>query len=207
MSKCIIEQGSTITKSGAFWVVNGTRKIPEKVFPTCEWVAPTTKNTRIVIQTAEETSAPVLPQSIEPVQGVPQTEPQVQPQAMTGVKPMENTDVNELESLLKYAGDNVWLVALIFAFVLGKKYLEKKETSDSKMKQDLSQQCGDRHSDVSKAVANLEKQIVETRENTNEIKVGVEHRLAALEVETKSLKKKLKEKSENNTANAQKDLQ
>jgi hypothetical protein len=207
MSKCVIEQGSTVTKSGAFWIVNGTRKIPEKVFATCEWVTPTNESTRIVVQTTEENTTPVLPQRVELPQEVPQELPQRETKPLVGAKPMENSEINELESLLKYAGDNVWLVALIFAFVLGKKYLDKKETSDTKLKQDLSQQCGDRHSDVTKTVANLEKQITETRENTNEIKVGVEHRLAALEIETKSLKKKLKEKSENNTPSSQKDLQ
>lgn len=194
-----------MTKDGAFWVVNGTRKIPEKVFSTCVWVEPTTSETRIILRTSETNTKTEVPASVEVQTPSPQVEPQP-PQAVVGVKPMENAEISEIETLLKYAGDNVWLVAAVFAFVLGKKYLDNKEKTDMKLKQDLSQQCGDRHTDVIKAVANIETQIKEVRQNVGETKVGLEHRLAAIEVDTKMMKKKLKEKSEKKEDSSTKEL-
>lgn len=209
MAKCIIEQGSTVTKDGPFWIVNGNRKISEKDFSTCKWIVSRGNPSKIVVQTQEskvQHQAAVETQDFVIEAPVPQVFHNENKPSGNSTQVIENSDLNEIATLLKYAGDNIWLAALILAYVLFKKYLERKEMSDSNLKEDLSKKCSDRHSGVSSELEKIRSDVADLRSEMDSGRTDLGIRVADIEYDVKSLKKRLRSKSEKSDLDDEKDL-
>lgn len=116
---CVIKtKNPVITREGNLWVIDGKTKVAD--LSECKFVhaskeeAPSVGNTEPV----EVPVVAVTPQTYQPV-SVPQQQPMVQ----------QNTQGGDLDlvQVVRLAGDNVWLAAVLVIAFLGKKYLEKMD--------------------------------------------------------------------------------
>jgi len=148
-----------ITREGNFWVIDGKTKVSD--LDQCKTLRSIPKSD--VEAAPSEPLSPVVIQS--PPQPVVQTQPIVQTQPVVQTQPIVQTqpvvqqpsqDPLELDlvQVIRLAGDNVWLAALLVMAVLAKKYIDKLELSKATQEQ-LNSQCHERHQEALNQVGTI----------------------------------------------------
>lgn len=183
---CIIDGSkSKIVREKGVWVVDGKYRV--KDLSECQFKE-SMKEARVIVQSTEQ--APSLQNqgneqsqspSVTHSESLP-TIPVAQEAVQKETIQMESLD--DVDSFMKLAGDNVWLVGVALLFGLVKRYLDIKQKSDHELKKeiddrdkktrdDLNGECKNRQAEAIRSIedkfANLQKEIREELKNSKEI--------------------------------------
>jgi len=177
---CTISPASVITREGNLWVIDGKTKVSD--LDQCKTLKSIPKSD--VEAAPSEPLSPVVIQP--PPQPIVQTQPIVQ-------QPSQDPLELDLVQVIRLAGDNVWLAALLVMAVLAKKYIDKLELSKATQEQ-LNSQCHERHQEALNQVGTINQGLSNVTREAKELDSKVrgelgkqmsdlEKRLLAVEME------------------------
>ena len=122
---CIIKtKNPVITREGNLWVIDGKTKVAD--LSECKFVHASKEEAPLPTQ-QELPVVPITPQPPQVIQYQPQ--PAVQHQSVVQ-QPQQGLELDLLD-VVRLAGDNVWLAAVLVIAFLGKKYLEKMDLANA----------------------------------------------------------------------------
>lgn len=182
---CTITPSSVITREGNLWVIDGKTKVSD--LSQCK--------TLKVKGSPEPEPAPSIPEPVvQPPVIVQQVPQQVQHTPMVQQPTQDGLEL-DLVQVVKLAGDNVWLAAVLVAAVLAKKYIDKLDLSKATQEQ-LNSSCHQRHQEalthvtsVSQGMDTLSKEGKEAdtkvRADLEKMMGDLEKRVLAVEMELK----------------------